>query len=478
MKIVRTLMRGLLAITALLPLHALAGGGGAPQVPSCPVVTYPDVDEQSLPAPLLKVDGREIKDQNGRTVLLRGINTSGDSKVPGFQPITSAAQLDILPKIGVNTLRLLFTWEALESTRCEYDEGYLAYFDRVVQWAADRDLYVIVDFHQDAFSRYSIGGCGEGFPEWAIHSSIKRAEPKNDETCENWGIRMVFDPSHHKSWQYFHSDSEGARTRYLDMVKAVAERMAKHPNVIGYDVINEPWGTDAELDRLYNDVGNAIRSRDPNRILFVPPNALLSSGIPNNNIPKPKFDNLVYSPHYYDPGVITLSNWIGISPAIALNRMASTAHAWNVPLLLGEYGAPADTKNITGYMDALNQWLNDGFHHGTQWNYTPTWRSDIKDGWNNEDLSITDDQGNLRAAFVPRVYPIATAGKPVLFEESQTAATYIWYHQPTQGNTELFVPQGYMNGKKLSVDNANCTLNGLILSCHSTQAGRVILQIK
>lgn len=465
----------ILSFCSLLSTIALAAGSGPPAIEQCPTVAYPSPSPQ--PAPL-HVDGQEIKDSNGRVVIIRGINTSGDSKVPDFMPLKDASMLDPLPTFGINALRLLFTWEAFEPNRCHYEESYIQYYEQVVQWAAERDLYVIIDFHQDAYSRYNIGGCGEGFPEWSVFSEVKRATPDNSKKCEGWGVKMIVDLDHHKSWEHFHKDTEGAKTRYLDMVTAVAERMSKHPNVIGYELINEPWGTDKELVAFYNQAGAAIRSRHPNTILFVPPHALASSGTANN-MDKPNLDNMVYSPHLYDATVIMLSSWWGSDPSGPLNGMAKKAADWGVPMLLGEYGGPAKTKNIEGYMDALNGWLNKGLHHGTQWNYTPTWRDDSKDGWNHEDLSIVDNTGQLRPNFRARVYPTATAGNPITFEETANSAQYQWQHDASKGETELFIPENFMDNKTLTTSTGvNCQLTGYTLSCSSSNSGPASIQIQ
>jgi endoglycosylceramidase len=436
---------------------------------------FADATEASAP---LHVDGRFIKDTQGRTVLLRGINTSGDSKVPSFMPITDAAMLDPLPGWGINTLRLLFTWEAFEPERCNYDSAYLQYYEQVVEWANERGLYVIVDFHQDAYSRYSIDGCGEGFPEWSVYSGIELKEPDNGEACEGWGTKMLFDLSHHDTWHHFYADSEGARSRYIEMARVVADHMSDHPNVIGYELINEPWGTDDELASFYNDVGNAIRERHPSAILFVPPHALLSSGMGSNSIAKPEFSNFVYSPHFYDPFVIMYKTWFGNDPATSLDNMSAHAAEWDVPLLLGEYGAPAETSDVEGYMDALNAWLNTGMHSGTQWNYTPTWRADTKDGWNHEDLSIVDDSGELRANFRPRVYPSNIAGTDASFSESESSFTLSWTHDNSLGSTEIFIPEGFMQDKTLATEgNIECETNQQILVCNGS-GGSVSVKVE
>lgn len=457
----------------VITLLALLGAGGLSQpvlamsqVPQTPQTCNAEPEESTPVTAPLHTEGTLIKDQQGRTVLLRGVNLSGDAKVPPFMPLTDAAMLDPLPGWGVNTLRLLFTWEAFENTPCNYSDQYLRYYEQIVRWAGERGLYVIVDFHQDAYSRYSIDGCGEGFPQWAVYSGITRHEPDNGAACEGWGTKMLFDLSHHDTWHHFHADTESARSRYIAMTQRVAARLASYPNVVGYELINEPWGSDDELAALYRDVGSAIRAEHPSAILFVPPHALMSSGMGSNNIAKPQFSNFVYSPHFYDAFVILFKSWLGTDPTSALNGFASKAQEWNVPLLLGEFGAPATTSNVGGYMDALYHWMNKGNHHGTQWNYTPTWTAERKDGWNMEDLAINDNQGLLRPNFRPRAYPQAVAGSAIAFSEDQTNFSLSWENNPQYGSSRIFIPADVFTSRNLTTQgDIHCTYQASALTC-------------
>jgi len=102
-------------------------------------------------------------------------------------------------------VRLLFTWEAYEPMPGQYDDSYLAYYLAAVRGAAARGLYVIVDFHQDAFSRFTLAGCGEGFPEWALPPTVTPAPPDNSEACKNWGGMMLSDPDLSAVWDSFYA---------------------------------------------------------------------------------------------------------------------------------------------------------------------------------------------------------------------------------------------------------------------------------
>ena len=55
---------------------------------------------------------------------------------------------------------------------------------------------------------------------------------------------------------------------------------------------------------------------------------------------------------------------------------------------------------------------------GTQWGWTANWSSELKDGWNRENFSITDVRRNMRSNYAIRPFPRATAGIPGNFSAS------------------------------------------------------------
>jgi len=388
----------------------------------------------------LRVVGRHFEDAGGRVVLLRGVNVAGDAKVPPFRPALPAV-FEPLPGFGFNVVRLLFTWEAYEPEMGMPDASYLDYYEAAARAAWARGLYVIVDFHQDAFSRWSIGGCGEGFPRWAVPAGLAAAAPDNGPACADWGTRMLTDDKMKQSWDAFYAGQGGVRERYLAMVAAVAARLQAVPGVVGYDLLNEPWGDEvSQLGPLHAAAVAALRARDASAIILVSPQALTSAGS-QTKLPRPGFDNFAYAPHWYDGAVLLAKKWGGASPARAFAVMTAKANEWGVPLLLGEFGAPAGTERGAEFVAALYDELDSALASGTHWVYTPGWTAERKDGWNAEDLSIVDGSGALRDNFRPRAVAQRVSGAPLAFRGG-TEVELSWQHEPARGRTELFVPAG------------------------------------
>ena len=81
---------------------------------------------------------------------------------------------------------------------------------------------------------------------------------------------------------------------------------------------------------------------------------------------------------------------------------------------------------------------------GTQWGWTANWSSELKDGWNRENFSITDVRRNMRSNYAIRPFPRATAGIPGNFSASPCpphacASLCAGHQQPTCDPLELFL---------------------------------------
>ncbi|MBM3196381.1 MAG: glycoside hydrolase family 5 protein [Chlamydiae bacterium] len=118
-------------------------------------------------------------DREGARVRLKGINLSGAAKSPSPQTDSyeevpfSVEDADThfcrLKGLGFNAIRFLVTWDAIERKGPgQYDEGYIDYVDRLLKKAGSYGFYILLDLHQDLFSRYFFGS---GAPAWAIEAA-------------------------------------------------------------------------------------------------------------------------------------------------------------------------------------------------------------------------------------------------------------------------------------------------------------------
>ncbi|KAL1634850.1 endo-1,4-beta-glucanase [Diplodia intermedia] len=144
-------------------------------------------------APLrLRVDGRTFRDPSNREVTLHGINVAADAKFPAYpdQPShvadafydgdtvsfvdrpftvdTARTHFTRLRKIGYNTIRYIFTWEAIEHAGPgKYDEEWIEHTIAILRVAKEYGFYVFMDPHQDVWSRFT---GGSGAPLWTIYA--------------------------------------------------------------------------------------------------------------------------------------------------------------------------------------------------------------------------------------------------------------------------------------------------------------------
>lgn len=459
----------------------------------------------SFSSSVLRADQDYFRDAQGRVVFLRGVNVSADSKVAPYLPLRTRGRrseevdtslLDPLPQWGFNTIRLLFIWEAYEPEPGKFNEAYLNRLTEIVDAAWERGLYVIVDMHQDAFSRYLSNGCGDGFPAWAVPERLRQHYSADASNCgAMWAMGRPISSGMHKSYREFYSDASGVRSAFLGVLARLARHFSSHPGVVGYDIINEPWGNEiTEIGPLYRDAARSIRREDPTAILFVEPMVFWTTfGFRQTALWRPEFENFAYAPHFYDPFAMGMKSWVSWRSAVdrnAFHLMVEKAREWHVPLFVGEFGFPASIGHASRFADYLYDEFDTGFISGAQWGYTPAWTPEHRDGWNQEDLSIVDDHGALRDNFRPRPYVRALFGAPLEQSEKRDSQGELeiyelkWQQWDQTGETEVFVPGKWLtqpeqyqiewNGAGL-----NCVAEAALsrLRCQAPGAGEMRIRV-
>lgn len=237
---------------------------------------------------MIRLDGPWFKDRLGRTVMLRGVNLGGSSKVPllpdggthlreGFFdhrnvsfvgrpfPLEEADEhFARLKSWGFTFLRFLVTWEAIEHAGPGiHDQDYLDYVRQMAEKAADYEIRLFIDPHQDVWSRFS---GGDGAPGWTFEvvgmdithfaetgAAIVHAThgdpfprmiwPTNYGKLASATMFTLFFGGNDfapKTLVRGESVQEFLQRHYIGAIQSVAERLKDMPNVVGYETMNEP----------------------------------------------------------------------------------------------------------------------------------------------------------------------------------------------------------------------------------------------
>ena len=148
----------------------------------------------------LRIDGTRFKDPQNREITLRGINVAGEAKYPKTPDIPSSVadgffdadnvsfvgrpfsldeahtHFSRLWKLGYNTIRYMFTWEAIEHEGPgKYDDEWILFTIEVLRIAKKYQFYIFMDPHQDVVSLISPGTrCGLADHSIAVVKAVRR----------------------------------------------------------------------------------------------------------------------------------------------------------------------------------------------------------------------------------------------------------------------------------------------------------------
>ena len=230
-----------------------------------------------------------IADEMGRVVILRGVATGGlidywsgtdpaALRPAPFFPVDPAAyegrcpsnsitirqpplcreDLTEMRALGFNVLRLGLSWSLLEPDPGVYDRRYLDRIAQVVGWARDEGIYVILDMHENAYSRYLArpvppplpGGSPtslnqlSGAPPWAAITDFWPSEVYLGQRELNPAVFAAFNSfwlNRHVTGRTGEAPGSGLQDHYIGALATLARRFKDDSTVAGYGLFNEPW---------------------------------------------------------------------------------------------------------------------------------------------------------------------------------------------------------------------------------------------
>jgi len=430
-------------------------------------------------AETFRVDSPFVRDGAGRAVFFHGVNAIW--KHPPYVP--PAAYFDepdarFLADNGFNAVRLGVLWAGVEPVEGQYDESYLDAIAAIVHMLGHHGIAVLLDFHQDLYNeKYA----GEGFPDWAVI----------DDGFPNIPI-FGFPGNYFANPATFHAfdnlwlNRDGLWAKYRAFWKHVASRFSGKRNLLGYDLLNEPWpGSQwptcvnpvgcpqwdvAFLQPFHENVIAGIREADTATPVWWEPQTVDSGGAGNSvGLLSPIADparNQGISFHVYSLGALFGAAALAVPPALndpiaSLNeglvfeQQAIAAARNDSGLLVTEFGASDATDEIDRVARLADQHMVSWFY----WAYA-TWNDptgSASEGLFDDDL---DRPGSLKQAKLDallRTYPQAVAGRPksLSFDPVSKAFSLV-YEADTSiaAPTIVFVPVARHYGGHYSVSIA------------------------
>jgi endoglycosylceramidase len=364
-----------LAAPATLVAVALIASGcyGASIVPrgQPPDVPFPVVRRAaSIVRPWVSTKGGRFVDERGRTVVLRGVDV----------PITTPDVYSRAVSLHANFVRISAPWSLFEprpptGSVHHWNEPELRALDREVAFFEHAGIDVLIDFHQFRWSPYFAGlycphDCvAMGVPAWYYANGRFP-----DSTAGQDAAEAAF-------WTSEARESQAAYAAFAAMMSA---RYARYPNVVGYEILNEPHpgslgNTPAATQTMLRwqvRIRDVLRAVDPSRTVFVMCNGG-GNGVGSANLGVfGSLQHLALDWHdYYNgrsgggldaSGDVWTPSWAAThnqqtrayGGTLASQRRVllwpvRRAARWHVPLVIGEWGIHTTSPGAEAYQSQM-----------------------------------------------------------------------------------------------------------------------------
>ena len=456
------------AIVLLVPM--LPAAPSAVAAPPTTGVTSPPVDQSNF-GPVADwgsttgTDGRVyMADQNGRALQLHGFNMKTQDPAGEM----TDALLDQAAQRGLDHYRMSIYWQLLEPTKGNYNQVYLDNIVTAIKRCAAHGIRVILDMHQDVYGQ-SFGSLG--IPTWATATDPSDppfvAQPSWPLDYLQPAVQTAFDRLY---------DDPVLRQAQIDVWLKVVDAVKGLPGVLGYDLMNEPFGKirpgedllsaakrveSDQLTKMYQRLTDAIGAVDPAHWIFIEPPNLASLGIPTS-LGKVNGPKVALYPHMYDTSLET-STYDPNSTSYSFdpNFFTSWADAittytakYPIPMLIGEWGiARPEAHSMDEF---VRQTLSTLDRVSSGWSQFVL--CDGTSGYCSLDAE-GNDKANIGQIFEPYARAIAGAPTASTYDFTTRTLRVTYRDNGATGATEIFIPESraYPEGFQVTSDDATGT---------------------
>ena len=234
--------------------------------------------------PKIYVKDGQFVDLDGRIRLFRGIN-SVIKHFPWYdnEMLNSERQRQ-LGEWGFNAIRLGAMWSGVEPEQGYINETYIDILKEIVDGLQRNGIYTYLDMHQDVLTE--VAGYN-GIPRW-LSSQFRTPDhaypwPMKDTSGYSTWACGYFTQEIANGFQQLYTEH---KEEFANVWRQIAERFKGMSEILGYELLNEPWTGDFYedlsillpgnaghelLEPFYNSAHEAVREVDTETLIFWEP---------------------------------------------------------------------------------------------------------------------------------------------------------------------------------------------------------------
>eukprot|EP00756_Hemistasia_phaeocysticola_P023153 Hpha_TRINITY_DN15873_c1_g6::TRINITY_DN15873_c1_g6_i1::g.189793::m.189793/K05991/E3.2.1.123; endoglycosylceramidase len=226
-------------------------------------------------------------DSHGRVRIFHGCNGvhKGEPWYPGW--LLNETLVQEISSWGFNAIRVGWMFSGFEPAEGQFNESYVEKSKEVTQLLAKYGIHSLLDTHQDCMS--SKFCTYDGLPLWLVnrsHSLMPYPWPyKGNCSSRGWETNCLTEAAD-RSYQDLYDNKHGMRDAFVEFWEESAKRWAGDTNILGLELINEPFAGDVyadptlflpgeagkkNLQPLYEAVQEKIRLHDKDHVIFYEP---------------------------------------------------------------------------------------------------------------------------------------------------------------------------------------------------------------
>lgn len=357
-----------------------------------------------------------IRDSSNRAKIFHGENfvQKGEPWYP--EVLLNEDHIEQMRSWGFNSIRLGVMWSGVEPQMGVYNETYISVIQGILGNLEKYGIHAIIDVHQDVLSSYFCEY--DGAPTWLVDLSTSSTHefpyPLPGECSDRpWGSNYLSEATG-AAFQDIYDNVNGMRDHFAAFWSKVATSL-KDYDILGYEIINEPWaGNHIEnpslllpgnagrknLQPLYDVIADSIRAADPGHIVMYEPvtwgmifNGTVSgSGFTHVPGGEQHRDKSVFSFHYYcwwytdDNDMMQKQTCDRMFGPKVFDQVAEDLKVLGGAAMLTEWGQGCigTGGGLTGECDPIMNLADEHLIGWTDWYWTGT----LMNGWDAQEDAI------------------------------------------------------------------------------------------